>query len=300
MREDTILVFGRSGQLARELDRLGERTMRRIICIGRETCDLADGADPAAALDSVRPVAVINAAAYTAVDKAESDEEAAFKLNRDAAGAIAMACAQRGVPFVHVSTDYVFDGTKGEPYTEGDPRAPLGIYGRSKAAGEDAVMEAQGASTVARTAWLWSVFGANFPKTMLRLAVGRDELGVVSDQRGRPTNAGVAAAALVKIADRLAAGDSAAEGLFHLSNTGDATWAEFAEAVLQLSGRRGGPTARVRPITTADYPTPARRPADSRLNASRLEALLGAPFPHWRDSLEAEMDELTPSRGAPL
>jgi dTDP-4-dehydrorhamnose reductase len=287
-----ILVFGRSGQLASELARLGERTGRRIVCVGRAQCDLAAGGNPSPFFDAERPSAVINAAAYTAVDKAESELDAALRLNRDAPAALADLCAARGVPFIHVSTDYVFDGSKGAPYLETDLLAPLGAYGVSKAAGEAAVLAGGGVRAVVRTAWLWSVFGANFPKTMLRLAATREELGVVADQRGRPTSAAVAAQALLALADRMAQGDPAAQGLFHLSNAGDATWADFAEAIFASSARRGGPSARVKRITTAEYPTPAQRPADSRLDSGRLERLLGAPFPDWRDSLEAAMDEL--------
>jgi dTDP-4-dehydrorhamnose reductase len=287
-----ILVFGRSGQLAQELADLGARGGRRIVRLGRDACDLLAGADPAAPIDALRPAAVINAAAYTAVDRAEAEPDLALRLNRDAPAAVAAACAARGLPFLHVSTDYVFDGSKGAPYVEHDSRRPLGAYGRSKAEGEDAVRAAGGVSAVVRTGWLWSVHGSNFPKTMLRLAQGRDEVGVVADQRGRPTHAAVLAQALVALADRLATGEAAARGVFHLANRGDAVWADVAEAVFSASRARGGPGARVKRITTADYPTPARRPADSRLDASKLEALLGAPFPDWRESLEGAMDAL--------
>ncbi len=291
MSQSALLVFGRSGQLAQELARLGERTGRTVTCIGREACDLGAGADPAPHIDRLHPIAVINAAAYTAVDRAEAEPEAAMRLNAHAPGVLAELCASRDLPFVHVSTDYVFDG-RGGPYGEDHARAPLGVYGATKAAGEDAVLSARGRASIVRMGWLWSVFGSNFPTTMLRLARNRGEVGVVADQRGRPTSAAVAGRALVSIADRLIDRDSAYEGVLHLANGGEATWAEFAEAIFEASAAAGGPTARVRAITTAEYPTPARRPGDSRLDSRRLEALLGEPFPLWRDSLQAAAPEL--------
>ncbi len=262
---------------------------------GRERLDLAAGADPGALIAAERPAAVINAAAYTAVDKAESDADAAFRLNRDAPAAMARACARLDIPFVHFSTDYVFDGLKAEPYLETDATGPTGVYGRSKLEGEQAVMAAGGRAAILRTAWVFSAFGANFVKTMLRLAGGREEIGVVADQLGRPTWARDAAAGALRAAEVLL--DGGEGGLFHLSGADDATWADFAEGIFAESGRRGGPQARVRRITTADYPTPARRPANSRLDCGRIEAAMGLKMRPWREALGGCFEELESVNG---
>jgi dTDP-4-dehydrorhamnose reductase len=198
------------------------------------------------------------------------------------------------VAFVHISTDYVFDGSKTGPYIETDPRAPLGVYGASKAKGEEAIAAAGGDDAIVRTAWVYSAFGANFVKTMLRLASTRDELGVVGDQHGCPTWAQDVAKATLLLSQRLVEGDAAAKGLFHAAGAGDASWADFAQAIFTGSAARGGPTARVKPITTADYPTPARRPANSRLACDRLQGVLGWRPGPWRDSLSSCLDELLP------
>ena len=258
---------------------------------GRETLDLASG-DVGRFIRESAPSAVINAAAYTAVDRAESEPEQAFRLNRDAPAAAARSCAELGVPFVHISTDYVFDGAKRAPYLETDPRQPLGVYGRSKAEGEEAVEAAGGHHTILRTAWVFSAFGSNFVRTMLRLAETREEVGVVADQQGNPTHARDVAWAAVLAAERLRAGDLTAQGLFHVAGAGDTTWAGLAEAVFAESAGRGGASATVRPITTAEYPTPARRPANSRLDTTKLREIFGwAPGP-WRESLKAVLDEM--------
>ncbi|MDG2528817.1 dTDP-4-dehydrorhamnose reductase [Caulobacter endophyticus] len=286
-----ILVFGRSGQVAQELALLAERTGRPMTFAGRETLDLSDHGAIAGLIEAVAPSAVINAAAYTAVDRAESEAEAAYALNVAAPGAMAAACAALGLPFVHFSTDYVFEGTLERPYVETDPTGPTGIYGASKLAGERKVAQAGGAAATLRTSWVYSRHGANFVKTMLRLAADRDELGVVADQIGRPTWARDCAEAALVTADALAA-DPALAGVYHLSGAGDASWADLAQAVFEVSAARGGPTAKVRPITTADYPTPARRPANSRLDCGKLEAALNWRTRPWRESLTACMTEM--------
>ena len=286
-----ILVLGRSGQVARELAKLGAAGFE-LEFAGRERLDLASGADPRGLLDQTRPAAVINAAAYTAVDKAESEPEAAFALNRDAPAALARACAAGGVPFVHFSTDYVFDGSKPEPYVETDPVNPTGVYGSSKAAGEAEVLAAGGAAIVLRTSWVYSAFGANFVKTMLRLAATREEIGVVADQLGRPTWAEDCALGALRCARAMLDGEVKAPELFHLAGEGDASWADFAEAIFAESAARGGPRARVRPITTADYPTPARRPANSRLDCGKIIGALDFRPRPWRQSLSACFEEL--------
>ena len=286
-----ILVLGRSGQVARELEKIGAPEGFSLEFAGRERLDLG-AADPRPLLDEVWPAVVINAAAYTAVDKAESEPEAAYRLNRDVPGVLARACAEVGVPFVHFSTDYVFDGTKAGPYVETDPINPTGVYGASKAAGEAEVLAAGGPSAVLRTSWAYSAFGTNFVKTMLRAAATREELGVVDDQLGRPTWAEDCARGALRAAQALLGREVGAAGIFHLAGAGDATWADFAEAIFAQSAARGGPTARVKRITTADYPTPARRPANSRLDCSKMIGTLNWPMRDWRQSLAACFEEL--------
>lgn len=289
-----LLVFGGTGQLARELVRLGRDEGRKVRACGRLELDLAD-ADLDAALPALlaewRPDAVVNASGYTAVDKAEVEYDAALHLNRDAPAAMARACAAAGTPFVHVSTDYVFDGRFG-PYREGDPVAPAGAYGRSKAEGEAAVRAAGGRAVTLRTSWVYAAHGANFVRTMLRLASTRDEVAVVADQRGRPTWARELAQGCLLAADALGRGELADTPVLHVSGGGEASWADFAAAVFELSAARGGPLARVRPITTAEYPTPAPRPADSRLEGRLAAERLGFRPRPWRDSLAACLDEM--------
>jgi len=286
-----ILVFGQNGQVARELAGLGAASGRAMRFAGRETLDLADHGAVQGLIAAIAPSAVINAAAYTAVDRAETEIDTAMALNRDAPAAMARACAARGLPFVHFSTDYVFAGDLDRPYVETDPTGPIGIYGASKLAGEQTVAGAGGAAATLRTSWVYSAHGTNFVKTMLRLAVGRDELGVVGDQRGRPTWARDCAEAALVAVDALAA-DPGLAGVYHLSGAGDATWAELAAATFEISAKRGGPSARVRAITTADYPTPAKRPANSRLDCGKIEAALPWRCRPWRDSLTACMTEM--------
>jgi dTDP-4-dehydrorhamnose reductase len=239
---------------------------------------------------------VINAAAYTAVDKAESEPEAAFCLNRDVPAALARACAEAGVPLVHFSTDYVFDGSKAAPYVETDPVNPAGVYGASKAEGEAQVLGAGGPAIVLRTSWVYSAFGTNFVRTMLRLAATREEIGVVADQIGRPTWAEDCAQGALRAVLALMEGQVRGAELFHLAGAGDASWADFAEAIFAESAARGGPSARVKRIATADYPTSARRPANSRLDCTKMIGALDWPMRDWRLSLAACFEELeTPS-----
>ena len=295
-----LLIFGGTGQLARELVKLGAEGGRAARALGRAELDLAD---PALDLDAeigrvladFAPDAVVNASGYTAVDRAESEPDAAFLLNRDAPAAMARACAgARTTPFVHVSTDYVFDG-RGGPYREGDPIAPQGLYGRSKAEGEAAVAAVGGRSVTLRTSWVYAAHGANFVRTMLRLAGSRDEVGVVGDQRRRPTWARELAEACLLAADALGRGDLAGVPVLHVSGGGEASWAQFAEGVFEISGRTGGPSARVKAIATADYPTPAARPADSRLDGALAAERLGFRPRPWRESLELCMAEMEPT-----
>lgn len=276
--------------LVREMNAAG----RRVTALGRGDFDLADPASARAAVLGIRPTEVVNAAAYTAVDRAESEPAAAMALNATGPEAAAAAAAEIGAPFIHFSTDYVFDGSKGAPYVESDAPSPLGVYGASKLAGERAVAAANPSHVIIRTAWVCSPTGSNFLRTMLRLAGDRDELGVVDDQRGQPTFAADLAAAALRVIQRLEdAPPPGAYGVFHLAGAGETTWCGFARAIMEGSAARGGPSAHIRPITTADYPTPVRRPADSRLNCEHIQAVYGISPRPWRDALDACLDQIS-------
>ncbi|MBB3957620.1 dTDP-4-dehydrorhamnose reductase [Novosphingobium sediminicola] len=287
-----IAVTGKAGQVVTSIiERAGAGV--EIIALGRPELDLGDLASIAPALAAARPDVVVSAAAYTAVDRAEGEEEAAFAVNAAGPGAVAAAARALGVPVIHISTDYVFDGTKTAPYVESDPVAPLGVYGRSKLAGEEAVIAADPDAVILRTAWVYSPFGANFVKTMLRLAQTREELGVVADQIGNPTSALDIADTVLAVAHRLhSAPDEAPRGIFHMTGNGEGSWADLAEAVFAASAAQGGPWARVRRIATADYPTPAARPANSRLCGDRLAEAYGLRLPAWRDAVKATVARL--------
>ena len=293
-----IVVTGREGQFVRSMVERGSSAGHEVIALGRPELDLAADADPIVeAIGTARPDIVVSAAAYTAVDKAEEERKIAFAINERGAGAVARAAREAGVPLIHLSTDYVFDGSKAEPYVEDDATNPSGVYGASKLAGERAVAAEQPDSAILRTAWVYSPFGANFVKTMLRLAADRDSLGIVADQRGNPTSAldiadGVLAVASNLVGDR----DLDYRGIFHMTASGEASWAEFAEAIFEQSAKLGGPSAAVKAISTADYPTPARRPANSRLDCARLERVHGVSLPQWRESLEKVVRRLVAVR----
>ena len=281
-----IVVTGREGQVVRSLLERGRSAGHEIVTLGRPELDLAgDAMGIVAAVEAAQPEVIVSAAAYTAVDKAESDSDAAFAVNADGPGAVAKAARKLGVPLIHLSTDYVFDGSKTEPYVEDDLPAPTGVYGASKLAGEEVLLATHGNTAILRTAWVYSPFGANFVKTMLRLAGDCDVVGVVADQRGNPTSALDIADGVLAVAANLAGNDdSALRGIFHMTSSGEASWAEFAEEVFAVSAGAGGPSASVRHITTSDYPTPAKRPANSRLDSSRLERAHGVRLPDWRRS----------------
>ena len=286
-----ILVIGRNGQIATELSRLGRERRIAMEFVGRDRLDVTRLHCLEAILDGASPAAVINTAAYAAVDRAEAEPAAAFALNRDLADAAARMCAARDIPLIHYSTDYVFDGTKLTPYVEADARRPLSVYGISKAAGEDAVTAAGGRFVVLRTAWVVGAYGQNFLKSMLRLAETRKEIGVVSDQMGRPTWSRSAAEAGLAAFDLMLA-DRDLRGLFHAAGADDASWAEIAEEVFTLSARAGAPWSRVRRIATADYPTAAVRPANSRLDSSRFEAFGKWKAMSWRDTVASAFAEI--------
>ncbi|WP_174803885.1 dTDP-4-dehydrorhamnose reductase [Martelella limonii] len=277
-----ILVFGRSGQVATELQRI----LPDAVFLSREEVDLSDPQACASAIAVHAPDAVINAAAYTAVDKAESDEEAAFRVNAAAPGAIAQAAAERGVPFVHISTDYVFSGDGETPFSPGDDTAPLGAYGRTKLEGEKRVAGAGGAYAILRTSWVFSAHGGNFVKTMLRLSESRDSLNVVADQIGGPTSARAIALACYVISGQLRAHPEKS-GIYHFSGGPDTSWADFARTIFDLAGK----SVRVEDIPTSAYPTPASRPLNSRLDCSSL-ANFGLARPDWRADLLDVLKEL--------
>lgn len=282
-----IIVTGKDGQVARSLIERGSRAGHQVVALGRPEIDLAgDASAIVEAIIDARPDAIVSAAAYTAVDKAESDSDTAFAVNEGGAGAVALAARRLGVPIVHLSTDYVFDGSRSAPYREDDPTAPASVYGSSKLAGEEAVVAATDNSAILRTAWVYSPFGANFVRTMLRLAKDRDSVSVVADQVGNPTSALDIADAVLAVVANLVADDRAElRGVFHMTGSGEASWADFAEAIFAASALAGGASARVVPITTAQYPTAARRPANSRLDCSKLAAAHDVRLPPWQGSL---------------
>jgi dTDP-4-dehydrorhamnose reductase len=282
-----ILVTGSSGQVVRSLVHRSAASGDQILPIGRPQLDLAGEASQIVdAITTERPDAIVSAAAYTLVDKAESEHDLAFAINARGPVAIATAARELGVPLVHLSTDYVFDGSGARPYVEQDATAPATVYGASKLAGEEGVLEGHDNSAVLRTAWVYSPFSSNFVKTMLRLAKTNQHLRVVADQVGNPTSAlDIADAVLAVIANLKGGIDPQHRGLFHMTGSGEANWADLAEAVIQVSAEVSGPTANVTPISSADYPTPAKRPANSRLDCSKLESIHGVRLPHWRTSL---------------
>lgn len=284
-----LAVTGREGQLVRSLIERAAAGGVTVIPLGRPEMDLAIPETIAAALRAAAPDVIVNAAAYTAVDKAEDEPGLALAINGAGAGAVAEAAAALTVPLVHLSTDYVFDGTGDRPWREDDATAPLGSYGRSKLAGEEAVRRATADHTILRTAWVYSPFGHNFVRTMLRLARTRATLSVVSDQRGCPTNALDLADGIIAVAHNLVEQRAAPNlrGTFHIAGGGDTTWSDFARAIFAASAARGGPSASVVPIVTADYPTPARRPLNSRLDCRKLAREHGVSVPPWQGSLES-------------
>jgi len=288
-----VLVTGRTGQVGTELARAAWPVGLEPHVVGRETLDLADPEAAARVVRSGGYALVINAAAYTAVDKAEEEEDLATRVNGDGPRALAMACAEADCPLIHISTDYVFDGAKAGPYGEDDPVAPLGAYGRSKLAGEVGVRAVCDHHVILRTAWVFSAHGKNFVKTMLRLAADKPDLRVVADQHGCPTAAHDIARVIVEIARQLVAeGRRDAWGTYHLAGTGPTTWHGFASAIVDAQAGRTGQRPPVHPITTADFPTPARRPANSVLCTDRLRCTFGvAPRP-WVDTLAEVLADL--------
>jgi dTDP-4-dehydrorhamnose reductase len=294
-----VVVTGRDGQVARSLAELGAmRPGIDVVLVGRPELDLTDPRSVMTAIRAARPDIVVSAAAYTAVDAAEDDAETAFAVNEGGAGAVARAALLAGVPIIHLSTDYVFSGDFAGAYREDMPTGPRGVYGRSKLAGERAVAEANPSNVILRTSWVYSPFGRNFVKTMLSHAEKRDELTVVADQTGNPTSALDIADAVLDVAGHVHAG-GAARGIYHYAGLGQTTWCDFARQVFAASAARGGPSARVRAITTADYPTRAARPRNSSLDTSRIENAFGVRPIDWRTSVTRVVDRLLAERLVP-
>ncbi len=283
-----ILVTGAAGQLGRELLLMLRAAGEEVVGIDRQELDLSRTETVAEGIAAYGADWVIHCAAYTQVDKAEEERELAFRINRDAAGAVARGAREAGSRLLHVSTDFVFDGGQSHPYREDDTPNPLGVYGRSKWEGEQAVREALPEAVILRTAWVYGVHGHNFVKTMLRLAAERDELRVVDDQIGTPSWT----ADIARAIRALMAAD--VSGTWHFTNEGVASWYDFAESILRLGRELGFPVKarRVRPISTSGFPTPAKRPPFSVLSKQKIRTVLGHDIPHWRHSLEHMLREL--------
>jgi len=290
-----IAITGRQGQVARALTEAGPALGVETVTLGRPQLDLAVPETVQPALKAAAPDIVVNAAAYTAVDQAEREAELANSINGIGAGVVAEAARALGLPIIHLSTDYVFDGSKTSAYVEDDPVAPASVYGASKLAGEQAVAAVHGDHVILRTAWVYAPYGKNFVRTMLALAETRDEVRVVADQQGCPTYAPDIADAVIGITRNLLRdrSDPYLRGVFHLAGAGETSWAGFAAAIFELLARKGCRRPILTPISTAEYPTPARRPSNSRLNCAKLARIHGIELPSWRHSLATCLERLT-------
>jgi dTDP-4-dehydrorhamnose reductase len=282
-----ILITGGSGQLGDALIKLCTAQSIPFRAVSRPECDFERPETIAACFNAAKPDLVINAAAYTAVDKAESDQEAARAGNHTGPLALAQLCEGADIPFIHVSTDYVFDGNKGAPYIETDPTGPTGVYGATKRDGEDAILATGAKAVILRTAWVYAAHGKNFARTMLTAGRKAPVLRVVADQRGTPTSAADLAAAILAIAAKIRATgwQPSYRGIFHATGAGETTWHGFACAIFAEAAKTGYAAPKVDPINTADWPTPTRRPPDSRLDGAKLAAVFGVALPDWRESL---------------
>ena len=279
-----ILVSGQQGQVSRELQaRLGD--LGHLHVLGRDQLDLAHPERIAEQVRAIAPDLIINAAAHTAVDQAESEPDLAFAINATAPGIFAEEARRLGIPLIHYSTDYVFDGSKAGAYTEDDATNPLGVYGKSKLAGEQAIAAVGGQHLILRTSWVYSTHGRNFLLTMQRLLQEKPELRVVADQIGAPTWAGTIADSTRQLIQRWQAGNAGAWGIYHLSAQGETSWFGFAQAIGEQLKAQGRPCANLVPIPSSEYPTPARRPLNSRLDCSRLQREWNVSQPDWHQAL---------------
>jgi dTDP-4-dehydrorhamnose reductase len=294
-----ILVTGGSGQVAQALGRLAPARDMEVVVLGRPAFDFDNPETIAAAFASLPWRLVVNAAAYTAVDAAEADEAGAARANSDGPQMLATLCARAEIPFIHISTDYVFDGSKGRPYLETDQTNPTGAYGRTKRDGEVRVLKAGGQAIILRTAWVYSDTGKNFVRTMLSAGARLPKLRVVADQTGSPTAAADLATAILDIIAVIGreGWHPRFGGIFHVTGSGETTWHGLAVAAFEEARRHDGPFPEVEAIATADWPTPAQRPADSRLDNGKLARTFGVTLPHWRESLARTVDSLFGSSG---
>ena len=293
-----IVVTGREGQVVSALiEAATTKSDLTVVALGRPELDLAKPETIWKSIEPHAPDVIVSAAAYTAVDQAEDEPDLAFRINAEGAGAVAKAAAELGVPVIHLSTDYVFSGTGQRAYSEADDTDPTGIYGASKLAGEKAVALANPKHLIFRTAWVYSAFGKNFLKTMLKLAEMRDEISVVGDQWGNPTSAHELANAIVAAITHIHRPGFENWGTYHLTGTGDTNWSALARHIMQTSQRLGGPFATIRDIATADFPTKARRPANSRLSNDKFGGEFGWKAPGWRESVAEVVGRMS---GQPL
>ena len=291
-----ILIFGGGGQLGQELTARAARAGMPVVALGRDQADISDRGQVAEAIGSVKPGVVINAAAYTNVDRAEKEPDVAMRANQAGPAVLAEQCAVIGLPLIHFSTDYVFDGEKVGAYREDDPVAPLGVYGRSKLAGEEAIRALHADHLILRVAWVYGRYGTNFLKTMLRLGQEREELSVVADQYGCPTSTEDIAEAVIRLAALAMRGDLPF-GTYHFTGTGETTWYGFASAIMKDAAEITGRSAAVTPISSSDYPTIAKRPANSVLDSSLFERTFGFRARPWQEATRQVVADLLTSGG---
>ena len=292
-----ILTIGSSGQVAQAMNERSVKAGVQNESIGRPTLDILRPESIEIAIDRAEPTIIVNAAAYTAVDRAEDDPGSVFELNANAPEHLAKVANARGIPLVHISTDYVFDGKNADPYREDDSIAPLGVYGQSKAQGERKVLEASPRSLILRTAWVYSPFGNNFVKTMLKLAAERESVSVVDDQVGNPTNALDIADGILSICEHLGQqGGNVAYGLYHMTARGRASWADLAEKDFDVYRQETGKTVHLNRISSSEYPTPVERPNNSQLDSEKLANTFSVTLPEWKTSVEAVVRRLISER----
>ena len=282
----SILITGTSGQVGTELQALGKSAGKKMICTTRTDIDLTNKSELLNKVKQLSPKVIINAAAYTAVDKAESEEDLAFAVNCTGVEHLAQACSQIDIPLIHISTDYVFDGSKKTPYTENDIVNPINVYGKSKEAGEAALRKSLAKHVILRTSWVFSPHGSNFVKSILRLAKERDQLGIVADQFGGPTSARSIASACLFIADQVISPSNENWGTYHFTGTEPTNWCKFAKAIVEKSGLPSDDMPDINPIETTQYPTPAKRPANSILDCSKIYKDFDIKQPDWLSELE--------------